>query len=58
MEKERDGTATAGESAAIRANVKDNGKGWVTRDNKKFVADLGKGSQRPVEEKIKKERGA
>jgi hypothetical protein len=34
MEKESDGTATAGESAAIHANVKDNGKGWVTRDNK------------------------
>lgn len=52
MEKE------SGESAAIRANGKDNGKGWVTRDNKKFVIDLGKGSQRPVEEKMKKERGA
>ena len=55
MEKESGGTATAGESAAIHANVKDNGIGWVTRDNKKFVADLGKGSQRPVEEKMKKE---
>ncbi len=52
MEKE------SGESAAIHANGKDNGKGWVTRDNKKFVIDLGKGSQRPVEEKMKRERGA